>query len=43
MLLFMSGFIRNFGLWFGATPETLLTISDYQFTTMSLAGTQVLF
>lgn len=29
------------GLWFGATPETLLTICDYQFTTMSLAGTQV--
>ena len=29
------------GLWFGATPETLLTISDYHFTTMSLAGTQV--
>ena len=28
------------GLWFGATPETLLTISDYNFTTMSLAGTQ---
>ncbi|WP_232457086.1 chorismate-binding protein [Polaribacter sp. SA4-12] len=29
------------GLWFGATPETLLTISDADFTTMSLAGTQV--
>ena len=29
------------GLWFGATPETLLTISDHNFTTMSLAGTQV--
>lgn len=29
------------GLWFGATPETLLTISNHHFTTMSLAGTQV--
>lgn len=29
------------GLWFGATPETLLTISDHNFRTMSLAGTQV--
>ena len=29
------------GLWFGATPETLLTISNHNFTTMSLAGTQV--
>ncbi|MBT7135519.1 MAG: isochorismate synthase [Polaribacter sp.] len=29
------------GLWFGATPETLLTISGQQFETMSLAGTQV--
>lgn len=26
--------------WLGATPETLLKISDNQFTTMSLAGTQ---
>jgi isochorismate synthase len=34
-------FHPNIGLWFGATPETLLTISDYHFTTMSLAGTQV--
>ena len=29
------------GLWLGATPETLLTISDNSFETMSLAGTQV--
>lgn len=29
------------GLWFGATPELLLTISNYNFKTMSLAGTQV--
>ena len=29
------------GLWLGATPETLLTISDSSFETMSLAGTQV--
>ncbi len=29
------------GLWFGATPETLLNISDDTFKTMSLAGTQV--
>ncbi|KGL63890.1 chorismate-binding protein [Polaribacter sp. Hel1_85] len=29
------------GLWFGATPETLLNISDHNFKTMSLAGTQV--
>lgn len=29
------------GLWMGATPETLLTISDGYFETMSLAGTQV--
>ena len=29
------------GLWFGATPETLLNISDTNFKTMSLAGTQV--
>lgn len=28
------------GLWFGATPETLLNISDHNFKTMSLAGTQ---
>lgn len=34
-------FHPKIGLWFGATPETLLTISDYHFTTMSLAGTQV--
>ncbi|WP_262913964.1 isochorismate synthase [Polaribacter sargassicola] len=29
------------GLWFGATPETLLNISKKSFNTMSLAGTQV--
>ena len=29
------------GLWLGATPETLLNISDNSFETMSLAGTQV--
>lgn len=28
------------GLWLGATPETLLSIEDNIFTTMSLAGTQ---
>ncbi|MEE9407221.1 MAG: isochorismate synthase [Polaribacter sp.] len=30
------------GLWFGATPETLLNINGTSFETMSLAGTQVL-
>lgn len=29
------------GLWFGATPETLLQIENASFKTMSLAGTQV--
>lgn len=29
------------GLWFGATPETLVKISNMSFKTMSLAGTQV--
>lgn len=29
------------GLWFGATPETLLKITKSNFKTMSLAGTQV--
>ena len=29
------------GLWFGATPETLLKVENNNFTTMSLAGTQV--
>jgi len=29
------------GLWFGATPETLLDIVKNRFNTMSLAGTQV--
>jgi len=30
------------GLWLGATPETLLSVSGNRFTTMSLAGTQAL-
>ena len=29
------------GLWFGATPETLLKLENNFFTTMALAGTQV--
>lgn len=29
------------GLWLGATPETLLKVENNNFTTMSLAGTQV--
>lgn len=29
------------GLWLGATPETLLKITENKFETMSLAGTQV--
>ena len=29
------------GLWFGATPETLLQLENNYFTTMALAGTQV--
>src|SRR5690606_34482688 len=29
------------GLWFGATPETLVKLKGNQFSTMSLAGTQV--
>ena len=29
------------GLWLGATPETLLTVENFRFKTMSLAGTQV--
>lgn len=29
------------GLWFGATPETLLNMDKSEFKTMSLAGTQV--
>lgn len=29
------------GLWLGATPETLLTVENLRFETMSLAGTQV--
>ena len=28
------------GLWFGATPETLLKVENSRFATMSLAGTQ---
>jgi isochorismate synthase len=34
-------FHPNVGLWLGATPEILLQISDANFKTMSLAGTQV--
>lgn len=34
-------FIPQYGLWFGATPETLLSIQNGVFKTMSLAGTQV--
>ena len=29
------------GMWLGATPETLVKVDDYQFRTMSLAGTQL--
>mgnify|MGYP002639901328 CR=1 FL=1 len=29
------------GLWFGATPETLVKLENNSFTTMALAGTQV--
>ncbi len=29
------------GMWLGATPETLVKIKDDEFSTMSLAGTQV--
>ena len=28
------------GLWMGATPETLLKVSDNDFKTMALAGTR---
>tara|TARA_B110000091_G_C13755169_1_gene449524 strand:- start:298 stop:1362 length:1065 start_codon:yes stop_codon:yes gene_type:complete len=34
-------FHPTIGLWMGATPETLLSISENRFNTMSLAGTQV--
>jgi isochorismate synthase len=34
-------FHPSIGLWMGATPETLLSISEDRFKTMSLAGTQV--
>lgn len=34
-------FHPKIGLWLGATPETLLTLEDSIFTTMSLAGTQL--
>jgi len=34
-------FHPKIGLWFGATPETLLNIENNTFKTMSLAGTQV--
>jgi isochorismate synthase len=33
-------FHPNVGLWFGATPETLVRLENQEFTTMSLAGTQ---
>lgn len=31
------------GMWLGATPEILLHLQDRQLTTMSLAGTQIVF
>lgn len=34
-------FHPQIGLWFGATPETLLKVENNNFTTISLAGTQV--
>ncbi len=34
-------FHPQIGLWFGASPETLLKINKSRFSTMSLAGTQV--
>lgn len=34
-------FHPQFGLWMGATPERLVTLEHYKFTTMSLAGTQL--
>ncbi|AQS95200.1 hypothetical protein BXQ17_01920 [Polaribacter sp. BM10] len=34
-------FHPEIGLWFGATPETLLNLKGTNFKTMSLAGTQV--
>ena len=34
-------FHPKIGLWFGATPETLLNVKNNSFTTMSLAGTQI--
>lgn len=34
-------FHPKIGLWFGATPETLLKVKDEAFTTMALAGTQL--
>ena len=33
-------FHPEIGLWFGATPETLVQLQENEFTTMSLAGTQ---
>lgn len=33
-------FHPEIGLWFGATPETLVHLKENEFTTMSLAGTQ---
>jgi len=34
-------FHPQFGLWMGATPERLITLEHHDFTTMSLAGTQL--
>ncbi len=34
-------FHPQFGLWMGATPERLITLEQHDFTTMSLAGTQL--
>jgi isochorismate synthase len=34
-------FHPQFGLWMGATPERLVTLEHHEFTTMSLAGTQL--
>jgi isochorismate synthase len=34
-------FHPKIGLWFGATPETLLNVKGKAFTTMALAGTQL--
>jgi isochorismate synthase len=34
-------FHPEIGLWFGATPETLLKVNNNAFNTMALAGTQI--